>query len=51
MAASSVGLANLIQAPVEDGCGQRENMVGAKVWTVRGQMEFEALMRMLDNQV
>ena len=31
--------------------GQEENVGGATVWTKRGQMAFEALMRMLDNKV
>lgn len=51
VAAISAGIANLIQVPMKEGCDQEENMGGVKVWTKRGQMAFEALMRMLDNKV
>ena len=51
VAAISAGIANLMQVPLEEGRGQEEEVGGARVWTKRGQMEFEALMRMLDNKV
>lgn len=51
VAAISAGIANLIQVPPKEGCGREEEVGGAKVWTKRGQMAFEALMRMLDNKV
>ena len=56
VAAVSAGLANLTQLPLLGGegpsSGGREESVGmAAVWSTKGQMEFEALMRMLDKQV
>ena len=50
VAAVSAGLGNLRQV-AEGEKGQEESAGGASVWTTRGQMAFEALMRMLDNQV
>ncbi|XP_065919585.1 alpha-adducin-like isoform X1 [Dysidea avara] len=54
--ALSCGIANLLQVPL-DVCGQVQNVVekggggvsSCKIWGV-GDLEFEALMRMLDNQ-
>lgn len=58
MAAVSAGLSNLTQFPhggsgAGTGWGDSgEDTVGVpEEWTTRGQMEFEALMRMLDNHV
>lgn len=51
VAAISAGIANLMQVPLEEGHAQEGEVGGAKVWTKRGQMAFEALMRMLDNKV
>lgn len=51
MAAISAGITNLMQVPLEEGRAQEGDVGGAKVWTKRGQMAFEALMRMLDNKV
>lgn len=51
VAAISAGVANLMQVPLEEGRAQEGDVGGAKVWTKRGQMAFEALMRMLDNKV
>ena len=51
MAAISAGIDKLMQVPLIEGRGQDENVGGAEVWTKRGQMAFEALMRMLDNKV
>jgi hypothetical protein len=47
----SAGLSNLTLLP-PPGRGAREEYVGtaAAAWSTKAQMEFEALMRMLDNQ-
>ena len=48
----SAGLSNLTLLP-PPGRGAREEYAGtaAAAWSTKAQMEFEALMRMLDNQV
>jgi len=53
----SAGLANLSQSPggvwgcARQGAGRGEGGVGSqRMWYV-GELEFEALMRMLDNKV
>ena len=51
MAAISAGIDKLVQVPLEQGHSRERNVGGAEVWTIRGQMAFEALMRMLDNKV
>ena len=57
VAAMSAGLANLLQMPQGVwGCGtiaaggRGGQVSGSKLWNV-GELEFEALMRMLDNKV
>ena len=58
VAAVSAGLANLTQLPdVRQSRGENAGWAAAAaaaargVWNTRGHMEFEALMRMLDNLV
>lgn len=57
VAAMTAGLANLSQSPggvwgcARQGTGRGEGGVGSqRMWHV-GELEFEALMRMLDNKV
>lgn len=51
VAAVSAGLANLTQLEGPSSGGREESVGMAAVWSTKGQMEFEALMRMLDKQV
>lgn len=50
VAAVSAGVANLRQVCLGEEEIEEEAR-GAGAWPTRGQMAFEALMRMLDNQV